>query len=103
MICTLQLIVQLDVAAARAKYTNWVDGSYPEFTPIPNASGAESAVDAMEVSEGSVEGIADNHQEEKDQSEGFLVRLEQFRNPLLLGQYLVRRWGKGTTNLGCLE
>ncbi|CAD7698735.1 unnamed protein product [Ostreobium quekettii] len=88
-----RLVAGLDLALARAKYTSWVDGTLPEFVsmqPTSRSDGHEEGHGVqgtlMDKGQALTNGAAEN-----SSSDGFLVRLERFRHPLLLGEFLLHR------------
>ncbi|KAK9818002.1 hypothetical protein WJX72_005611 [[Myrmecia] bisecta] len=94
----LDTVVWLDVAASRARYSRWVEGSFPTFVPLPS-TGRSSAkakrgnaktrrASAGAAGDAAGDGDAGGGQEEDDK---YVVRLRRLRHPLLLGEWLLHR------------
>ncbi|GMH32402.1 hypothetical protein BSKO_00236 [Bryopsis sp. KO-2023] len=73
---TFETVIDLDVVIARASYTNWIKGNFPEFVPIP---------EPQPFKEKGRYGFY------KPPEENYLVYLEGLIHPLLLGHSLFQK------------
>ncbi|KAI7845433.1 hypothetical protein COHA_000985 [Chlorella ohadii] len=91
---TLDKVVWLDCAAARARYGRWVGGTLPTLCPFPKTgrarggsrAAAQQAEQAQQAQQAQQEGG-----EEQDDADRHWVYLRRLRHPLLLGDHLAAK------------
>ncbi|KAK9866014.1 hypothetical protein WJX84_002049 [Apatococcus fuscideae] len=85
----LEVVVWLDCTAAKARYGRWIDGVMPRIIPFPKSGKPRKR--AQQAAQTSKRRAPESADELPEGAEDHLLRLQRFRHPLLLGNYLLWR------------
>lgn len=85
----LDMVVRLDVACARSRYSSWIEGCLPTFVPFSLTSrGRKTGASGRKLKQSGDHAPAPSSEEDDQESE-MILRMLRLRHPLLLGDWLL--------------